>query len=316
VLIALSLLMKTILPHPRSFMPDRYMRLRRTPLSTFTSKNLRQSSSVIWSNGFGSKMPRLFTRISTDVNFVPSRSAACGVARSPTNPSIAALGTDPRISDRAADTDASVRPLMTTRAPSRARAVAMAIACHKSNVAKAPSPMICCMRQEGSSAELEHRRLLAVRRVLEGESTVDLADFLEVDVRSVQRWMHFFRKYGWEGLISRPVPGRPRKLSPTQEKIVLRWLQDCPTQFGFPTELWTCRRLAQLIREEWDISFNPRYLPRWLREHDFTPQKPQRVPRERDPDEIQRWLATEWPRIKKKRFARWRTWFCSMKVGS
>jgi len=171
------------------------------------------------------------------------------------------------------------------------------------------------MRHDGSPAELEHRRLLAVRRVLEGDATADVADFLEVDVRSVQRWMRVLRKRGWEGLISKPVPGRPRKLSPTQEKIVLRWLQDCPTVFGFPTELWTCRRLAQLIREEWGIGINPRYLPRWLREHDFTPQKPQRVPRERDPEEIARWLAVEWPRIKKKRFARWRTLFCSMKAG-
>src|SRR5438874_919086 len=109
VLIALTLLMNTILPHPRSFMPGRYMRLRRTPLSTFTSKNRRQSSSGICSNGFGSKMPRLFTRMSTAGTVAPSNSAACGVARSPANLSTAALGTDPRISDRAADTDASVR---------------------------------------------------------------------------------------------------------------------------------------------------------------------------------------------------------------
>jgi len=45
---------------------------------------------------------------------------------------------------------------------------------------------------------------------------------------------------------------------------VLRWLEDKPTDFGFDTELWTCRRLAQLIREEWDIELHPRYLPRWL----------------------------------------------------
>ena len=89
----------------------------------------------------------------------------------------------------------------------------------------------------------------------------------------------------------------------TQEKIVLRWLQDSPTEFGFTTELWTCRRLAQLIKEEWDIHLHPQYLVRWLRKRGFTPQKPQRVPRERDPEKIANWLATEWPRIKKKRFA-------------
>jgi transposase len=169
--------------------------------------------------------------------------------------------------------------------------------------------MISYMRRNASPAELEHLRFLAVRRVLEGRSTEEVAEFLEVTPRSVQRWMLAFFKHGWEGLIASEVPGRPRKLTTTQEKIVFRWLQDPPTQFGFTTELWTCRRLAQLIEEEWGIRFNPEYLPRWLRARDFTPQKPQRVPRQRDPDVIAKWLATEWPRIKKKRFARWRTSF-------
>ena len=34
---------------------------------------------------------------------------------------------------------------------------------------------------------------------------------------------------GGQGLLSRPVPGRPPKLTPTQEKIVRRWLPGSPT---------------------------------------------------------------------------------------
>ncbi len=159
------------------------------------------------------------------------------------------------------------------------------------------------MRSHGSPTELEHRRLLAIRRLLEGYSIEEVAAFLEVQQRTVQRWWQTFRQRGWEGLAARDVPGRPRKLSSTQEKIVLRWLQDSPTQFGFATELWTGPRLAELIEQEWDIRLHPEYLPRWLRQRGFTPQKPQRVPRERDPQRIAHWLATDWPRIKKKRSA-------------
>jgi transposase len=169
--------------------------------------------------------------------------------------------------------------------------------------------MISYMRNKGSPAELEHRRFLAMRRLLDGASTEEVADFLEVERRSVQRWLRAFEALGWQGLLARPAAGRPRKLSPTQEKIALRWLQDSPLQFGFPTELWTSQRLAQLIREEWGICFHPEYVPRWLRERGFTPQKPQRVPRERNQEAIARWLATEWPRIKKKRCAAARTSF-------
>lgn len=175
--------------------------------------------------------------------------------------------------------------------------------------------MIAFMRSKGSPVELEHRRFLAVRRLLDGDSTEEVATFLEVDQRSVQRWLKTFEQRGWGGLAARPASGRPRKLSRTQEKIVMRWLQDSPTAFGFTTELWSCQRLAQLIGEEWGIRLHPEYLPRWLRERGFTPQKPQRVPRERDPEGIARWLAADWPRIKKKRCAKGPRSFSSTKAA-
>jgi transposase len=171
------------------------------------------------------------------------------------------------------------------------------------------------MRSKGSPAVLEHRRFLAVRRLLDGYVDEEVANFLEVDPRSVRRWWKVFLEHGWDGLAAIAASGRPRKLTPTQEKIALRWLQDSPTVYGFATELWTSRRLAQLIREEWGIDIHPRSLPKWLRARGYTPQKPQRAPRERDPDVIAQWLARDWPRIKKKRFARGRTSFSSMKAG-
>jgi transposase len=171
------------------------------------------------------------------------------------------------------------------------------------------------MRNKGSPAVLEHRRYLAVRRLLDGASVQEVAEFLEVQPRSVQRWWRVFSEQGWDGLAAIAVIGRPRKLTPTQEKIVLRWLHDPPTNFGFDTELWTCRRLAQLIEEEWDIGLNARYLARWLRQRGFTPQKPQRIPRERRVEVIDQWLVRDWPRIKKKPSETTRTSFSSMKAG-
>jgi len=156
------------------------------------------------------------------------------------------------------------------------------------------------MRNEGSPEELEHRRFLAVQRLSEGYTTEEVADFLDVEPRSVRRWFAAFRQHGQVALRAQGVPGRPSKLTSTQQKIVLRWLSENPTEFGFPTELWTTARLAQLIEQEWDVSFNQRYLAAWLRYRGLSPQKPQRVARESNPKVIAAWLATEWPRIKKK----------------
>jgi transposase len=164
------------------------------------------------------------------------------------------------------------------------------------------------MRTEGSAAELQRRRLLAVQRFREGYSAGEVADFLGVTPRSVHRWAAAFRRRGASGLAARPTPGRPPKLGRAQEKVVRRWLAGSPTEYGFSTELWTAARLARLIDEEWGVGFNPRYLAAWLRDRGFSPQKPQRVPRERDPGAIAAWLATEWPRIKKRRAAAGPRW--------
>jgi transposase len=160
------------------------------------------------------------------------------------------------------------------------------------------------MRDQRPPAELEHRRLLAVQRVLDGYTVAEVAEFLAVDPRSVRRWVAAHRRGGEQGLLTRPSPGRPPKLTITQEKIVRRWLTDSPTEHGFDTELWTAPRLGRLIADEFDIRMNPRYLSAWLRRRGFTPQMPQRVPRERDPGAIAAWLESDWPRIKKRRGGR------------
>jgi transposase len=147
---------------------------------------------------------------------------------------------------------------------------------------------------------LEFRRRLAVQRIADGYSTQEVADFLGVDPSTVRRWVAAFRDRGDAGLAARPVSGRPGKLTSTQEKIALRWLTERPAHHGFETDLWTAARLGHLIREEFGVRLNPRYLSTWLRERGYTPQKPERVPRERDPEAIAAWLESDWPRIKKR----------------
>lgn len=148
---------------------------------------------------------------------------------------------------------------------------------------------------------MRYRRCLAVQRVAEGYSTWEVADFLGVDPSSVRRWLAAYRCHGSEGLTAWPGlgPGRPASLTNTQEKIVLRWLSDPPLEHGFATELWSAPRLAQLIEEEFGVHFHPDYLGTWLRQRGYTPQKPRRVPREKDNAAIARWLAEDWPRIKR-----------------
>ena len=165
------------------------------------------------------------------------------------------------------------------------------------------------MRPHGTSAELERRRRLAVRRVRSGYTQQGVAEFLGIHPRTVQRWMQAYRQDGLRGLKAKPVPGRPPTLSLRQELAVLRWFRKSPREFGFPTELWTGARVSELIQRRFRKRLHPHYVIQWLADRRITSQKPERQARERNQREVRRWLREEWPRIKKVRGVSVPIWF-------
>ena len=156
------------------------------------------------------------------------------------------------------------------------------------------------MRTKGTAAELEARRRLAVRRVGEGWARKDVAAFLGVHPETVAGWVRAHRAGGDAGLAAKPHPGRTPFLTPAQERQVLGWLADEPTAHGFRTDLWTARRVADLIHTRLNVRFHPHYLREWLTKRNYTPQKPARRAKQRDPEAVGRWLTDDWPRIQKK----------------
>jgi transposase len=156
------------------------------------------------------------------------------------------------------------------------------------------------MRSKGSAAELEARRRLAVQRVTEGWKRADVAAFLGVHPETVAEWVRAHRAGGDAALAAKPHPGRQPFLTPAQEKQALGWLADKPTAHGFRTDLWTARRVAELIRRRFGVEYHPHYLREWLTKRGYTPQKPARRARQRDQAAIDRWLKTGWRRIKKR----------------
>ncbi len=151
-----------------------------------------------------------------------------------------------------------------------------------------------------TAAEKEARRKLASRKVLDGRTQADVADFLGVHPVTVAKWMKAYRDGGEASLAAKPVPGRPRFLSDEQEAEVRSWLLKKPTAFGFRTDLWTAARVAQLIRDKLGVAFHPNSLREWLTKRGYSPQKPARRPKQRNPQVIDAWLGQAYPAIKKK----------------
>ena len=161
--------------------------------------------------------------------------------------------------------------------------------------------MLIRMRSKGTAATLEATRRLAVRQVLAGQTQAAVAEVLGVHPVTVAKWVAHHRAGGDAGLAAKPTPGRPRFLTPEQDHQVRGWLADKPTAHGFPTDLWTARRVADLIRRRFGVAFHPNYLREWLTRRGYSPQRPARKARQRDDAAIAAWVATDWPRIQKKR---------------
>jgi transposase len=157
------------------------------------------------------------------------------------------------------------------------------------------------MRPEGTQDELERRRHRAIEMLDEGKTTSEIAARLDVDPRSVRRWRTMYRRRGEVGIRAKPVPGRPPKLTKQQRNGLRRRLLKGARANGFPTDLWTCRRVAELIERCYGVEYHVDHIGRLLAALGFSCQKPTKRAHERDESAIQQWVAKDWPRIKKKR---------------
>lgn len=155
------------------------------------------------------------------------------------------------------------------------------------------------MRPQGSPAELERRRLRAIALLEQGLQPVIVAQMVGVDRRSVRRWKRAYLRRGRNGILARPTPGRPPKLTMRQRQSLARWILRGPQAFGYPTALWTCRRIMQLVRDRFHIVYHPDHVGRLLRACGFTPQRPQRTAKERVDQRIRLWVQHDWARAKK-----------------
>ena len=155
------------------------------------------------------------------------------------------------------------------------------------------------MRPHGSPAELERRRVRALELLNQGLEPHVVAQRVGVDRRSVRRWKRAYQKRGAAGLKARPASGRPRKLSTGQRQSLARWILQGAEACGFPTALWTCRRIVQLMRQRFHVAYHPHHVPRLLRSCGFTPQRPETRAKERNDQRIRLWIRQEWSRAKK-----------------
>ena len=100
------------------------------------------------------------------------------------------------------------------------------------------------------------------------------------------------------------LPHRPRgvapKLTPEQVRLIPDFLWHGAEAYGFRGDVWTCDRVAGVIREEFGVSYSKSQVSRLLKQLGWTPQVPITRAIQRDEEAIERWRVESWPALKEK----------------
>jgi transposase len=144
---------------------------------------------------------------------------------------------------------------------------------------------------------LEERRRKAATLFRNGETPAEVARRLEVTRQSATDWFHAWLEGGLAALKATPT-GRPPMLPLKELKQVEAALLEGAVAHGFPTDLWTLARVAEVITEETGVTYHPGHVWRLLRAMGWSLQKPARRAVERDEEAIQNWVKQTWPAVK------------------
>jgi len=147
--------------------------------------------------------------------------------------------------------------------------------------------------------QLERRRLRAGRLLLKGMSQAEVARRVGVARSTVCGWARRLEQGGLEALRSRGPRGRPPSLSQADLRELRRILLKGALAWGFPTELWTLRRIQQVLIERFGVRLSASQISRILAEMGFSCQRPARRALQRDEQAIREWKTKRWPALKK-----------------
>jgi transposase len=130
-------------------------------------------------------------------------------------------------------------------------------------------------------------------------SVTHVASAYRVDRTTLFRWRQRYELEGASGLQRRGGSGRPRKLTELSEDVWYDVVLQPASAFGFETDLWTVRRVHQVLCDEYNATVSRDTVWRRLREVGLTYQKPERQYFQIDEKARQEWLQTEVPKIRR-----------------
>src|SRR3972149_2134140 len=145
------------------------------------------------------------------------------------------------------------------------------------------------MRTHGTPEELQRQRFRAIELLRDGYRPLFVARMLGVSPGSVSKWKELYDRNGIEALKAKPHPGPTPKLTAPQCDTLARLLLQGPQKHGYANVLWTLPRIAEVIRHQFGVTYDPSGVWHVLHRMGWSCQKPERRARERNEQTIAAW---------------------------
>ncbi len=153
---------------------------------------------------------------------------------------------------------------------------------------------------ETKSKQPNDRHLRAWELYEKGWKQTAIAEALGVTRGAVSQWINRAKTEGREALRSRKGGGPKPRLNASHLKQLGPLLAKGAEHFGFRGDVWTRKRVAQVIKQSFGVSYSPTQIGRILKKIDWSCQKPLQRASQRDEAVIERWRNEKWFELKKK----------------
>ena len=146
--------------------------------------------------------------------------------------------------------------------------------------------------------EMEWKRKQGMKLLRSGMKQAQVARKMGVNRRTVYDWKK--RIDNNQDFRNRKKKGRNSRLTDKQKEELKRIIDGGATNYGFPTDLWTLKRIAAVIEKEFGVHYNTTYIWQLLRVLGYSAQIPIAVAMEKDDEYVKKWLSEDYPQYVKE----------------
>ena len=157
------------------------------------------------------------------------------------------------------------------------------------------------MIKHGSSDKSEVRewkRKQGFEMLKKGMKKSVISRKLGVNRRTVYNWSIKLEQNGdWH---DKKQPGSRSKLTKVQKEKLKKIIDSGPRSYGYDTDLWTLKRISEVIEKEFDVEYNTTHIWRVLKNIGYSAQIPVAVAMEKNTEYVKEWLEKNYPEYVKE----------------